>query len=66
METKRYFQAIESYAIAQAMMLPLPKDEKIKAPNQSLIHYRMDVFNKAITEAKIDIARNYSLQGQRW
>ncbi len=62
----RYFDAIENYAIAKAMMLPLPTDEKKKQPNQSAFAYRMTQFNKAIAQAKIDIAQHYSHGGQKW
>ncbi len=62
----RYFYAIESYAIAMASMLPLPTDEKKKQPHSSLFMYRMAEFNKAVTQAKIEIAQHYSNGGQRW
>lgn len=62
----RYFDAIENYAIAKLMMLPLPEEEKKQYASGELMLYRMNEFKKAVNRAKIDIARDYSTEGQTW
>lgn len=62
----RHFDAIEHYAVAKAMQLPLPDEEKRKRVSMELMAWRTREFNQAVNKAKIDIARHYSNGGQTW
>lgn len=61
-----YFEAIEHYAIAKAMLIPLSTKEKQKTVGGDVMVWRINDFKKAVNRAKIALARHYSLEGNRW
>lgn len=57
----RYFEAIENYAIAKALLIPLAQSKHRQSDGAAIMRYRMAEFKSAVTRAKIDIARHYAI-----
>ncbi|WP_208119502.1 hypothetical protein [Spirabiliibacterium pneumoniae] len=57
----RYFEAIENYAIAKALLIPLSKSRHRQSDASAVASFRMAEFKKEVARAKIDIHRHYAV-----
>lgn len=63
----RYFAPITSYAVAQALLVPLRDDsDKTTKPDKSAYPLRMAEFSRGVARAKVDAAQHFSSQPGHW